>query len=160
MSAGANGADAATVTVGDTTTVLVQAGAGAIVNLTDVYAERPLPGHPVYCMAKAALAAAKARGVLQDPTDYRIAYSESQDGNIVRVDRVTGETISIRPQPPAGETYRWHWDTPIMLSPHDPKVVYAAANRVFRSTDRGLSWTAVSEDLTDGQKFTVIRKCE
>jgi hypothetical protein len=90
--------------------------------------------------------------VLQDPTDFRIAYSESQDGNIVRVDRVTGETMSIRPQPAQGEpAYRWHWDTPIMLSPHDPKVVYAAANRVFRSTDRGLSWTAVSEDLTDGQ---------
>ncbi len=41
--------------------------------------------------------------VLQDPTDDRIAYTESQDGNIVRVDRVTGETISIRPQPAPGE---------------------------------------------------------
>ena len=40
--------------------------------------------------------------VLQDPTDYRVVYSESQDGNIVRVDRVTGETMSIRPQPAAG----------------------------------------------------------
>jgi hypothetical protein len=47
--------------------------------------------------------------VLQDPTDYRIAYSESQDGNIVRADRVTGETISVRPiaapgEPPARST--------------------------------------------------------
>ena len=41
--------------------------------------------------------------VLQDPTDYRIAFSESQDGNIVRVDRVTGETMTIRPQPAPGE---------------------------------------------------------
>jgi photosystem II stability/assembly factor-like uncharacterized protein len=89
--------------------------------------------------------------VLQDPTDYRIAFSESQDGNIVRVDRVTGETISIRPQPPAGEpAYRWHWDTPLVQSPHDPKVVYAAANKVFRSADRGLSWTVLSQDLTSG----------
>ena len=39
---------------------------------------------------------------LQDPTDYRIAYSESQDGNMVRIDRVTGETISIRPQAEPG----------------------------------------------------------
>ena len=39
---------------------------------------------------------------LQDPTDYRVAYSESQDGNMVRIDRVTGETMSIRPQPAAG----------------------------------------------------------
>jgi len=90
--------------------------------------------------------------VLQDPTDYRIAFSESQDGNIVRVDRVTGETMSVRPQPGPGEpALRWHWDTPLMLSPHDPKVLFAAANKVFRSSDRGLSWTAVSGDLTDGQ---------
>ena len=78
--------------------------------------------------------------VLQDPESPRVIYSESQDGNMVRVDRVTGETMSIRPQPPAGEpAYRWHWDTPIILSPHDPKVVYMAAQRVFRSADRGLS---------------------
>ncbi len=89
--------------------------------------------------------------VLQDPTDFRVAFSESQDGNISRVDRVTGETISIRPQPAPGEpAYRWHWDTPLMMSPHDPKVIYAAANRVFRSADRGLSWTPISQDLTRG----------
>ena len=88
--------------------------------------------------------------VLQDPTDYRIAFSESQDGNIVRVDRVTGETIGVRPAPAPGEPpLRWHWDTPIALSPHDPKVVWAAANKVFRSSDRGLSWAAVSNDLTN-----------
>ena len=87
--------------------------------------------------------------VLQDPHDYRVAFTESQDGNIVRVDRVTGETLGIRPQPGPGEPpLRWHWDTPLTLSPHDPKVVYAAANRVFRSTDRGLSWTPISPDLT------------
>ncbi|HET7216700.1 MAG TPA: hypothetical protein VFJ02_01570, partial [Vicinamibacterales bacterium] len=90
--------------------------------------------------------------VLQDPTDYRIAFSESQDGNIVRVDRVTGETMSVRPQTGPGEpALRWHWDTPLILSPHDPKVVYAAANKVFRSPDRGLSWTAISVDLTTDQ---------
>jgi photosystem II stability/assembly factor-like uncharacterized protein len=90
--------------------------------------------------------------VLQDPGDYRIAFSESQDGNIVRVDRVTGETLGIRPTAAPGEpALRWHWDTPLMLSPHDPKVVYAAANRVFRSPDRGLSWVAISNDLTTGQ---------
>ena len=88
--------------------------------------------------------------VLQDPTDYRIAYSESQDGNIVRVDRVTGETIGVRPVAGPGEpALRWHWDTPLALSPHDPKVVWAAANKVFRSADRGLSWVAVSNDLTN-----------
>jgi photosystem II stability/assembly factor-like uncharacterized protein len=89
--------------------------------------------------------------VLQDPTDYRIAFTESQDGNLTRVDRVTFETMSIPPQPKPGEAaYRWHWDTPLMFSPHDRKVLYTAANMVFRSTDQGLSWTPVSEDLTGG----------
>ncbi len=88
--------------------------------------------------------------VLQDPTDHRIVYSETQDGNMVRVDRVTGETVSIRPQPAAGEpALRWHWDTPLVLSPQDHKVVYAAAQKVFRSADRGLTWTAISPDLTN-----------
>jgi photosystem II stability/assembly factor-like uncharacterized protein len=90
--------------------------------------------------------------VLQDPTDYRIAFSESQDGNIVRVDRVTGETMSVRPVPAPGEpALRWHWDTPLIHSPHDSKVLYAAANKVFRSPDKGLSWVAVSQDLTTNQ---------
>ena len=87
--------------------------------------------------------------VLQDPTNSRILYSESQDGNMVRVDRVTFETMSIRPQPARGEpALRWFWDTPMIMSPHDPKVVYVAANKVFRSPDRGQSWVAISQDLT------------
>ncbi|MBI1875341.1 MAG: hypothetical protein HYS05_15845, partial [Acidobacteria bacterium] len=88
--------------------------------------------------------------VLQDPTDFRVAYSESQDGNITRVDRRTFESISIRPQPGSGEpALRWNWDTPLVMSPHDPKVIYAAANKIFRSSDRGLSWVAISSDLTE-----------
>ncbi len=89
--------------------------------------------------------------VLQDPTDFRIAYSESQNGNMVRLDRVTFETMSIRPQPAPGEpALRWQWDTPLTMSPHDPRVIYAPANRVFRSADRGLTWAAISPDLTSG----------
>ena len=106
---------------------------------------------------------------LQDPTDYRIAYSESQDGNMVRIDRVTGETISIRPQPNAGEPpLRWNWDTPLVMSPHDPKIIYAAANKVFRSANRGLNWetaghaispatTTANEIVTMGVKGSDIR---
>jgi hypothetical protein len=91
--------------------------------------------------------------VLQDPTNYRVAYTESQDGNMVRVDRVTFETQSIRPQAKPGEpALRWNWDTPLTMSPHSPAVIYAAANKVFRSADRGLSWTAVSPDLTSNVK--------
>jgi photosystem II stability/assembly factor-like uncharacterized protein len=91
--------------------------------------------------------------VLQDPTDFRIVYAESQDGNMTRIDRVTGETMSIRPLPPPGEApYRWHWDTPMLLSPHDPGVLYSAANKVFRSPDRGLSWVVISPDLTESPR--------
>ncbi len=86
---------------------------------------------------------------LQDPSDYRVAYSESQDGNMVRIDRVTGETTSMRPQPAPGEPpLRWNWDTPLVQSPHDARVLYASANKVFRSADGGMTWVAVSPDLT------------
>src|SRR5207247_10899991 len=79
---------------------------------------------------------------LQDPTDYRIAYSESQDGNMTRLDRVTGETMSIRPQAEPGETpIRWNWDTPLYMSPNNPSIIYGAGNRVFRSSNRGLNST-------------------
>ena len=86
---------------------------------------------------------------LQDPTDFRIAYSESQDGNMVRIDRVTGETVSIRPQAQQGEApIRWNWDTPLVMSPHDPKIIYAVGNKVFRSSNRGLTFEAAGPDLT------------
>ena len=85
-----------------------------------------------------------------DPTNSRIIYAESQDGNVSRVDRLTNERKTIRPVPPRGEApYRWNWNTPILMSPHDPSTIYVGANRVFKSTDRGQSWTAISGDLTE-----------
>lgn len=90
--------------------------------------------------------------VLQDPKDNRVVYSESQDGNVVRVDRMTGETISIRPVPAQGEpAYRFQWDTPILISPHDASIVYIAGNKVFRAPDKGLTFSAISPDLTTGE---------
>ena len=84
-----------------------------------------------------------------DPSNPRILYAESQDGRMNRVDRVTNERKPIRPEPAEGEpSYRWNWDTPMVLSPHDPATVYVTGNRVFKSTDRGHSWTAISPDLT------------
>jgi len=55
---------------------------------------------------------------------------------------------NIVPAPPAGEAYRFNWSTPIMLSPHNPRMVYLAANKLFRSLDRGDTWTVISPDLT------------
>ncbi len=95
---------------------------------------------------------------IPDLRDARIVYTESQDGNMIRRNIVTGESKSIRPTAQnvtnftAGETYRFHWDTPLMLSPSNPGVLLAAANRVFRSTDRGDSWVAISPDLTKNEK--------
>ena len=92
---------------------------------------------------------------IPDLRDSRIIYTESQDGNIIRRNKVTGESKSIRPSPAnvvnatAGEApYRFHWDTPLIISPVDAGTLLVAANRVFKSTDRGDSWTAISPDLT------------
>jgi len=85
-----------------------------------------------------------------DPTNSRIIYAESQDGNISRIDRVSNERKSIRPLPARGEApLRWNWNTPILMSPHDPATIYVGANKVFKSTDRGQSWTAISPDLSE-----------
>ncbi|MGZ8792980.1 MAG: WD40/YVTN/BNR-like repeat-containing protein [Thermoanaerobaculia bacterium] len=85
-----------------------------------------------------------------DPKDPRTIYAESQDGNISRVDRVTNERKSIRPLPAKGEPpLRWNWNTPILISPHDSNTVYVGANKVFKSTDRGQSWSAISPDLSE-----------
>ncbi|MFN8059022.1 MAG: hypothetical protein U0Q12_07635 [Vicinamibacterales bacterium] len=84
-----------------------------------------------------------------DPSNPRIVYGESQDGRMSRVDRLTNERKSIRPEAPAGEReLRWNWDTPMVISPHDPGTLFVAANRLYRSSDRGGSWTAASPDLT------------
>jgi photosystem II stability/assembly factor-like uncharacterized protein len=86
---------------------------------------------------------------VQDPADFRIAYSESQDGNMVRLDRVTGESMPIRPQAPSGEpALRWNWDTPLGISPHNPSILYAAGNKLYRSSNRGLTWESLGTDLT------------
>ncbi|HEX8029818.1 MAG TPA: hypothetical protein VF491_15200 [Vicinamibacterales bacterium] len=85
-----------------------------------------------------------------DPKDSRTIYAESQDGNIVRIDKVSNERKSIRPLPARGEeAYRWNWNTPILISPHDSNTIYVGANKVFKSTDRGHSWTAISGELTE-----------
>ena len=86
---------------------------------------------------------------LIDPTNHRIIFSESQDGFMSRIDKVTNESKSIRPEAPSTEKpYRWNWDTPMMMSHTDPATIYVGANKLFKSTDRGHTWLAVSGDLT------------
>jgi hypothetical protein len=70
---------------------------------------------------------------------------------MVRYDKVSGEAVDIRPEPQKGElTFRWNWDTPLLISPHNHMRLYVAANKVFRSDDRGNSWKEISGDLTTG----------
>jgi len=90
-------------------------------------------------------------GVAIDPRDPNILYLETQVGNLYRVDRRSEEALSIQPQAaPGEEPERWNWDSPILISPHDPDRLYFASQRVWRSDDRGDSWTAISDDLTRG----------
>ena len=84
-----------------------------------------------------------------DPEDPNIIYAESQKGYLSRYDRQTGESVSIQPKPKAGqESYRFNWDSPILISPHNHKRLYFASQFLHRSDDRGDSWKTVSPDLS------------
>ncbi|MEO8503623.1 MAG: glycosyl hydrolase [Acidobacteriota bacterium] len=84
-----------------------------------------------------------------DPEDPNIAYAEAQHGALVRFDKKSGETLYIQPQEGKGEPgLRWNWDSPLLISPHSHTRLYFAANKLFRSDDRGASWKAISSDLT------------
>jgi len=84
-----------------------------------------------------------------DPVDPNIVYSEAQHGDLVRFDRRNGEQVGIQPQPDSGDAPpRWNWDSPLLVSPHSHTRLYFAAQRLYRSDDRGNSWRAVSPDLT------------
>jgi photosystem II stability/assembly factor-like uncharacterized protein len=84
-----------------------------------------------------------------DPTDPNIVYSVLQNGEASRLDRRTGETVGITPMERRGEpALRWNWDTPLLISPHSHTRLYIAANRLYRSDDRGNSWAPISPDLT------------
>ena len=84
-----------------------------------------------------------------EPGNPDIMYSQWQQGNLNRLDRNTGENVYIKPQPGKNEpAERFNWDAPINVSTHDPKRLYFASQRVWRSDDRGDSWTPLSGDLT------------
>lgn len=91
-------------------------------------------------------------GVAFDPRDPAVLYLMTQQGNLQRADRRSGEVLHIQPAPAPGEPpERWNWDSPLLVSPHDPERIWFGSQRVWRSDDRGHSWTAVSSDLTTGR---------
>ncbi|MDG1724487.1 MAG: glycosyl hydrolase [Bacteroidia bacterium] len=88
-----------------------------------------------------------------EPGNPNIVYGQSQQGWYSRIDIATGERIGIRPQPRAGEEFeRYNWDAPIFVSSHNPARVYVASHRLWRSDDRGDSWTPLSGDLTRNEE--------
>ncbi len=97
-----------------------------------------------------------------DPKDPMTVYGEMQYGGLVRFDRHTGQRVGIQPQPGKGEPpLRWNWDAPLLVSPHLNTRVYFAANKLFRSDDRGDTWAAVGGDLSrqlDRDKLPVFGK--
>lgn len=97
-----------------------------------------------------------------DPEDPNTVYAESQYGGLVRFDRATGQEVGIQPKEAKGEPpLRWNWDSPVLVSSHQHTRIYFAANRVFRSDDRGDHWRAISPDLTrqiDRNKLPIMGK--
>jgi photosystem II stability/assembly factor-like uncharacterized protein len=83
-----------------------------------------------------------------DPTDPNIVYSMSQNGSISRLDLRTGQSRGIRPAPETREGVRWNWESPFIISPHNPSRLYLAGSKLFRSDNRGDTWKPVSGELT------------
>ncbi len=84
-----------------------------------------------------------------DPTDPDIVYAESQEADAYRLNLRTGQRKQIKPSPKEGSLgFRFHWNAPLIMSPHDPTVLYLGGNRVFKLTERGDAWKPISPDLS------------
>lgn len=97
--------------------------------------------------------------IAPSPKDSQIIFAGSYGGYTTRYDRRTGQQRDINPYPnnPMGSgadvlKYRFQWNFPIAFSPHNPEVLYLAANVLFKSTDEGSSWQVISRDLTRNDK--------
>ncbi len=97
-----------------------------------------------------------------DPQDPNTIYAESQYGVLIRYDKPTGQELVLQPLEGKNEPpLRWNWDSPIIISPHSHTRLYFAANKLFRSDDRGDTWKAISGDLSrqlDRNKLPVMGK--
>jgi photosystem II stability/assembly factor-like uncharacterized protein len=88
-----------------------------------------------------------------EPGNPNISYGEFQQGALWRIDNKTRETVFIQPQAREGDPFeRFNWDAPILVSPHNPKRLYFASQRVWKSENRGDGWNPISKDLTLNQE--------
>lgn len=99
----------------------------------------------------------------ESATDWEnpnITYAQAQYGWIVRYDKASGEKVPIQPMPGENEpAYRWNWDAPLLVSRHDASTIYFAANKLFKSENRGDDWSTISPDLSrqlDRNKLPVM----
>jgi photosystem II stability/assembly factor-like uncharacterized protein len=96
--------------------------------------------------------------VLNHPDDPDLYLSESQGGDVVRTNMRTREQQLVKPSPESGggaaadNKYRFNWNSPLIPSPHDKNTVYLAGNVIFKSTDFGKTWQAISSDLTTNDR--------
>jgi photosystem II stability/assembly factor-like uncharacterized protein len=87
--------------------------------------------------------------VVFDPADRDVFYAESQGGAIHRINLRNGELRELRPEPSEGQPkYRFHWNSPLIGSRHNPGVIYLGGNCVFKLTDRAEKYSVISPDLT------------
>ena len=88
-----------------------------------------------------------------DNRDHNVVYTGFQFGNYFRLNLETNEQTYIQPKHKLGENpYRFNWQTPILLSPHNQDILYLGGNKLMRSMNQGSDWTAISDDLTNGGK--------
>jgi photosystem II stability/assembly factor-like uncharacterized protein len=87
--------------------------------------------------------------VIPDPEDSRYGYSMSQQGYVVRYDRKTGHTYTVRPTHPDPDVrLRFNWNSAISQDPFDKSTIYFGSQFVHKSTDKGRTWEIISPDLT------------
>ena len=104
-------------------------------------------------------AGAESGYVVADPLNSDVVYGGNYSGYLSRLDHKTGENraVSVWPDDPLGggidvSKYRFQWNFPVFFSPHNPKKLYAAANKLFVTENEGASWKTISGDLTTDDK--------
>jgi len=97
--------------------------------------------------------------IAPSPKDSNVVFAGSYDGLITRYDHHTGQLRDVNPYPDnpmgwgaADIKYRFQWNFPLVFSPNDPNTLYSAANVLFKTTNEGQTWEAISPDLTRNDK--------
>ncbi|MGD0694191.1 MAG: glycosyl hydrolase [Terriglobia bacterium] len=105
------------------------------------------------------VAGGEAGYIAPSPADANIVYAGEYEGVVTRFDKRTGQAQMISPWPEvtdgmgaASLKHRFQWTAPLVISPHDPNTLYHGAEVLFKTTDGGMSWTAISPDLTRNDK--------